>query len=86
VYVKSSRSHAERLIELNAKALVRGLPEGHNLRVDASGRIKPNTRQNQDSQAGNRYENTRPNESIEVAHLNVCGWTSENHSFFFFFQ
>lgn len=42
VYVKSSKSHAERLIELNARALLRHLPqnEGRNLRVDANGRIR----------------------------------------------
>lgn len=42
VYLKSSKSHAERLIELNARALLRHLPQNNrqNLRVDASGRIR----------------------------------------------
>lgn len=45
VYVKSCKSHAERLIELNARALLRSMPGGRNFRVDASGRIKRRTEQ-----------------------------------------
>ena len=40
VFLKSSKSHAERLIELNTRALLRELPHGHNFRLDANGRIK----------------------------------------------
>jgi len=40
VYLKSSKSHAERLIELNARALLRNLPDGKKFRVDANGRIR----------------------------------------------
>ena len=43
VYLKSSKSHAERLIELNARAILRELPQGRSLRVDSNGRIKPRT-------------------------------------------
>ncbi len=39
VYLKSCKSHAERLIEINARTLIRQLPHGLNLRVDANGRI-----------------------------------------------
>ncbi len=46
VYIKSSKSHAERLIELNARTLLRELPQGHNFRVDANGRIKQRTQPN----------------------------------------
>ena len=41
VYINSSKSHAERLIELNARTLLRQLPQGSNFRVDANGRIRP---------------------------------------------
>ena len=41
VFLKSSKSHAERLIELNARAILRELPQGRSLRVDSNGRIKP---------------------------------------------
>ena len=41
VYVKSCKSHAERLIEMNARALLRQMPDGKNFRVDANGRIQP---------------------------------------------
>lgn len=40
VYIKSSKSHAERLIELNTRALLRNLPDGSNLRMDANGRLR----------------------------------------------
>lgn len=49
VYLKSSKSRVERLIENNARTILRSLPEetARSLRVDASGRIKPrNLRQN----------------------------------------
>lgn len=45
VYLKSCKSHAERLIELNARAVLRQLPDGRNLRVDVNGRIKQRTNQ-----------------------------------------
>ena len=43
VYIKSSKSRIERLIENNARAYIRNLPQGQgkSLRVDANGRIKP---------------------------------------------
>ena len=40
VFLKSSKSHAERLIELNARTLLQALPTGKSYRVDANGRIK----------------------------------------------
>ena len=48
VFLKSSKSHAERLIELNARAILKELPQGRSLRVDSNGRIKP--------RSGNRAE------------------------------
>ncbi len=43
VFLKSSKSHVERLIEMNARAIIRQLPQGRQLRVDANGRIKQRT-------------------------------------------
>jgi len=40
VNLKSSKSRAELLIEQNARALLRHLPQGRNLRVTANGRIQ----------------------------------------------
>lgn len=40
VILKSDKTHAERLIELNAKTLIRHLPDGNNFRVDPNGRIR----------------------------------------------
>ena len=48
VYIKTSKSHAERLIELNARMVLRQLPQGNNFRVDANGRIR--ARQVQDNE------------------------------------
>ena len=48
VYIKSSKSRIERLIENNARAYIRNLPQGQgkSLRVDANGRIKPRNMRN----------------------------------------
>ena len=54
VFIKSSKSHAERLIELNARAILRELPQGRNFRIDANGRIRQRT-------AGNEATSTGPN-------------------------
>ena len=40
VFLKSCKTHAERLIELNARAILKELPRGKSFRVDANGRIK----------------------------------------------
>lgn len=42
VYLKSSKSHAERLIELNTIAILRHLPKDQRIKLgaDASGRIR----------------------------------------------
>ncbi|WAR27806.1 hypothetical protein MAR_013510, partial [Mya arenaria] len=45
VFIKSSKSHAERLIELNARTILRQLPQGAGYRVDANGRIRPRPEQ-----------------------------------------
>ena len=46
VYLRSSKSHTERLLELNAKTILSELPNGHLYRVAANGRIlkKDNSR------------------------------------------
>jgi len=48
VYIKSCKSHAERLIELNARTILRRMPDGNRYRVDANGRIQPKDRRNDD--------------------------------------
>ena len=40
VFIQSSKSHVERLLELNARTLLRELPTGKSFRVTANGRIK----------------------------------------------
>ena len=40
IFLKSSKSHAERLIEQNTRAILRELPHGRNFRLDANGRVK----------------------------------------------
>lgn len=50
VYIRSSKSRVEHLIESNARAVLRSLPQGRSLRVDASGRItKRNDEQPRDN-------------------------------------
>jgi hypothetical protein len=39
VYIKSYKSRIERLIEMNARAILKELPQGNTLRVNANGRI-----------------------------------------------
>ena len=81
VYLKSSKSHAERLIELNARAILRELPQGWSLRVDSNGRIKPRIVNDNRAEASdiNAYDHPRSNETIKIAQIIVCGWTKDNH-------
>ena len=59
VYILSSKSRIERLIEMNARAVLRNLPQGRLLRVDASGRIKQrNDQQLRQSQQENSNDET----------------------------
>ena len=39
VYIKSSKTHAERLIETNARTIIQQIPNGKDFRITASGRI-----------------------------------------------
>ena len=50
VYIKSFKSHVERLIELNARTLLRELPQGKSLRVSANGRILQRAQQQEESE------------------------------------
>ena len=52
VIIKSDKTYAERLIESNAKTLLRHLPDGNNFRVDANGRIRERQTAGQEHQAG----------------------------------
>ena len=74
-YTESDRTYAERLSEINTRTLMRHLPRGDNL---ANGRIREC--QPADQAHGTQQETPRPSGSIKLAHLNVCGWTKDNHS------
>ena len=74
--IKSSKSHAERLIDLNARMLLKKLPSGHNLVVDANGRFKE---KHDGVNPNQQKEFARFQSNISVAHVNVCGWTINNH-------
>ena len=82
VYTRSSKSRIERLTEMNARAVLRQLPDGRTLRVDASGRIqqrKPNERQDQQVLNDETPLGTnRSNYSVKLGNINICGWTREN--------
>lgn len=58
VQIRSSKSRIERLIEMNARAVLQTLPHGRSFRVDASGRIKPRNQQDrgQNSNTESRHE------------------------------
>ena len=55
VYIRSSKSHTERLLELNAKTILSELPNGHLYIVAANGRIlkKDNTRDRRSDPSSN---------------------------------
>jgi len=48
VYLKSCKSHAERLIEQNTRAILRQLPQGRRFRITANGRVQERQQQQQD--------------------------------------
>lgn len=48
VYLRSSKSHTERILELNAKTLLSELPNGNQFRVTANGRIVKKDNSNTD--------------------------------------
>lgn len=50
VYIRSSKSRTERLMEQNTRAILRNLPHGHNLRLNANGRIMSNTTNRQNAE------------------------------------
>ena len=58
VYIRSSKSHVERLLELNTKTILSELPNGHLYRVSANGRILK-----KDNASNNRNQNTARNGS-----------------------
>lgn len=82
VYIRSSKSRIERLIEMNDRAVLRQLPDGRTLRVDASGRIqqrKPNERQDQQVLNDETpFGTVRSSDSVKLGNVNICGWTREN--------
>ena len=58
VYIRSSKSHVECLLELNTKTFLSKLPNGHLYRVSANGRILK-----KDNASDNRNQNTARNGS-----------------------
>ena len=56
VFIKSAKSHVERLLELNARTLLRELPQGRSYRVSGNGRIlrRQGTEAAVNTAAGNR--------------------------------
>jgi hypothetical protein len=67
VYIRSIKSRIELLIEMNARAVLRNLPQGGSLRVDANGRIK---QRNEQQQRQSHQENLN-NETHIIAVGNV---------------
>ncbi|KAK6180904.1 hypothetical protein SNE40_008869 [Patella caerulea] len=49
VYIRSSKTHTERVIELNAKTILKEIPNGHEFRVRGNGRIIKKTNENSDT-------------------------------------
>lgn len=80
VMLKSSKSHAERLIELHTRTLLRHLPQGNNLRVHDNGRFRERQASDRAPQDAN-WDAPLPSGSIKLARLNVCGWTKYNRAF-----
>jgi BMFP domain-containing protein YqiC len=53
VYLRSSQTHAERLMSLNFREILKEIPNGNNYRVSGNGKILK-------KEDGNGFENTRP--------------------------
>jgi hypothetical protein len=74
VYIRSSKSRIERLIEMNARAVLRNLPQGRSLRVDANGPIKQrNEQQQRQSHQENLNNETHSNQtgSTDAQNFNI---------------
>ena len=74
VYIRSSKSRIERLIEMNARAVLRNLPQGRSLRVDANGPIKQrNEQQQRQSHQENLNNETHSNQtgSTDAQNLDI---------------
>ena len=57
VYIQSAKSHVERLLELNARTLLRELPQGRSYRVSGNGRILRRQGNDAAETAANRNQN-----------------------------
>ena len=58
VYLRSSKTHTERLIELNARTILSELPNGNTFRITANGRIVKRAPRNMDTDAHNSQPET----------------------------
>lgn len=87
--IRGSKSHTERILELNTRTLLNELPNGNQFRITSNGRI---VKKSQETRASNEHTETRikreenyqniarpiDKSSIRIAYLNVCGWTKSN--------
>lgn len=83
VFLKSCKTHAERLIELNARAILKELPRGKSFRVEANSKIKTRSVAHEATPGNTGNQNIdeeSPQHNDTIAHVNVCGWTNDNHA------
>ncbi|CAC5399192.1 unnamed protein product [Mytilus coruscus] len=87
VFIQGAKSHIERLLEKNARTILRELPQGKSYRISGNGRIlKKSTDNDQiaenaemETQQESAEDTSRLKEIIRLGHLNVCGWTLNNY-------
>ena len=60
VYLRSSKNHTERILELNAKTLLSQLPNGNQYRVTANGRIVKKDNRNENPNVAEANPTTKP--------------------------
>ena len=94
VFLRRSKSHTDRILQLKARTLLDEVPHGDRFREMSNGRIvkktqltRPHGRINENTtrkqpnerSSLNAKTNTRPIGTISIGHINVCGWTKSNH-------
>lgn len=61
VFLRSSKSHTERLIELNAKTILNQIPNGNQFRITSNGRIVKKTQNSQQNSSPDFHDQDREN-------------------------
>ena len=94
VFLRRSKSHTNRMLQLNARTLFDDLRYGDRFCVTPNERIvkktqltRPHGRINENTTPKQRNErsslnakiNTHPIGTISIGHINVCGWAKSNH-------